>query len=417
MLKTSSQPRKLHVLFVATRMPSHLMTGDRLREYLLIKGLIDRGHVLDLLGFENTGCPQVETDIYSICRQVHPVPREDLEFMAQSPIQQLKDTLVGARHGLPRRVWQLHSPAMMQALQDMFSRTDYDVIHFSGIGVAELLTQVRDRKCAKVFDLVDAVSMSVRRSLMYRHDLSWPMRALESYQLFRFEKGLLKGVDAGCVVSSRDRAYLGNPPNLEVIPIGIEIPAFSPGADKRFDLMFFGNMSAKMNVDAVHWFVKHAWPLVIAKRPQTTFCIVGANPVPSILALNDKGVVVTGTVDDVDRWFSSARVFVAPLRFGAGQKIKLLRAFAHKLPVVATDVANEGIDGVDGESILVRNSPQEMAQTILDLLGDQQKHRVVGENAYRFLCQNYTWQRSAELLEGLYFRAIDNERSTAAPPS
>ena len=58
------------------------------------------------------------------------------------------------------------------------------------------------------------------------------------------------------------------------------------------------------------------------------------------------GVEVTGHVEDVRPYYWDAAVFVAPLRYGGGIKNKVLYAMARGLPVVATGIGVEGIDGL-----------------------------------------------------------------------
>jgi glycosyltransferase involved in cell wall biosynthesis len=141
--------------------------------------------------------------------------------------------------------------------------------------------------------------------------------------------------------------------------------------------------------------------------------IVGRDPSPLILQLATDRVIVTGEVEDVRWYFSRARVFVAPVRFGAGQKIKILEAFANAAPVVATHEANRGIDAVDGESIVVRSAPTEMAQSILELLDDEQKRHELGQNAYQFAKKNFARESSVEALVELYHQAVQNTLTLA----
>jgi glycosyltransferase involved in cell wall biosynthesis len=407
--------RALKILFVASRMPSHLTTGDRLRAYSLIKGLQKRGHQVDLLAFENLANPRIETDIYSLCHTVRPVHHADIELQHQTQSKQLWDKFVGVWHGYPRRVWQFHSPTMVRALEEMMSQTSYDVVHFSEIGVAELVNVLDDHiHVARVFDLIDAVSVSVRSSLRYRFDLSWPFRLVEAYHLSRFERALIQKVDGASVVSPKDQAYLNNPAHLQVVPNGIEVPANMPLAPKECDLVFVGNMSSKPNADAVQWFVDFVWPHVIHKRPSTNFFIVGRDPLPPIRRLASDRIIVTGSVDNVHHYMLRAKVFVAPLRFGAGQKNKLLEAFSNRLAVVATHEANAGIYAINEHAIVLRDDPQQMADAILELLASEEKRRWLGENAYRFVRDTFTWDRSVERLEALYHQAIQYAHSHAA---
>lgn len=399
--------KKLRILFVTSRIPSHLTTGDRLRAYHLIEGLIKRGHSIDLLGFEDMACPRIETDIYTICNLVRPVHFSNIDFNRHSNLKHMRNMLAGAKRGFPRRVWQFHSPIMQKTFAEMISRTHYDVIHFSELGVAELLFAYSgELPSAKVFDLIDAVSMSVRSSLRYRFDITWPSRLIETYQLRRFEKSLLMKVDAGIVVALPDRDFLDAPPQLHTIPNGIGILPHIAESDKDIDIIFVGNMSAEANDDAVKWFVKSVWPIICAARPVTTFWVVGRDPRPSVSQLAGNRIAITGAVENVHVYLSRANVFVAPMRFGAGQKNKILEAFANRLPVVATREANEGIRAQDGQHILIRDNPDDMAQAILELLDQPTRRHSIGNAGYDLARAEYSWQRSIQRLESVYEQAM-----------
>ena len=396
------------ILVVASRMPSHLTTGDRLRTYFLVKGLAERAHKIDLLAFDNLNSAQYETDIVSICQTIRSVHYHDLEFTSPSRLTQMKEMIVGAWHGFPRRVWQFHSVEMVEAFKEMVSQKNYDIIHFSELGIAELLTYVADKPGpALIFDLIDAVSLSVHTSLSRRRDIINFVRFVEARQLLKFEQNLLKQVDMATVVSAKDKEFLTEGAKLQVLPNGVTIPEELSKVDKTIDLLFVGNMSTQTNIDAVKWFITQVWPQITCSN--ILFYVVGRDPHPSVLQFAGDKIVITGGVKDVSEYLQKCKVFVAPIRFGAGQKNKVLEAFAHKVPVVGTIAANEGIDAIDGESIIVRNDPKTMAQAIDELLNNPDKRRAIGHKAYQFVQQNFTWEHSIQILEALYRHVIENK--------
>ena len=77
--------------------------------------------------------------------------------------------------------------------------------------------------------------------------------------------------------------------------------------------------------------------------PEVTFTIAGSNPSQEILALQNEGLRVTGYVPDLRPLFEKSRVFVAPLRYGAGVKGKIVTSMMYGVPVVTTSIGNEGL--------------------------------------------------------------------------
>ncbi len=405
----------LRVLFVLDRMPSHLATADRVRAYNLVRQLARSGHNVDLLGFQDLCASHGDTDIHSFCHQVRPVHMADIEFTRKSRITQLRHMLTGAMHGLPRRVEQFRSESMLHTLRAMMAETRYDIVHFSGIGVAPLLNVVgKGSYGAAVLGLTDATSLLVRSSLAHRYDLTWPARLVEWLQMEKFERWAVGRAHASIVISPRDREHLGSPERLYVVPNGVELPDRVGVHGRDLDVVFLGNMYTAANVDAVLWFVRSVWPRVVAVRPRSTLYVVGRNPHARVRELAGAGIVVTGTVSDVGEYLCRAKILVAPMRFGAGQKTKLLDAFAHGVPVVATREANEGTDATDGVAIMLRDHPEAMARAILDLLGDEAKRAALASNALEFVKAQYSWERAAEQLEKVYERALIHASAISA---
>lgn len=398
---------QLKILFVVSRMPSTLTSADRVRAFYLIKGLVDKGYKVDLLSFEDQNSTLSDTDIYSICHKVCTVDFANIELNSQSRIKQVMDMGVGFLYGYPRRVWQFHSRRMRNAFVEMVTTTNYDVVHFSELGVAELAWIKHSQiPKTKIFDLIDAVSLSVQSSLKHRIDLTWPARLIETYTLRQFEIKLVKTVTAGIVVSPRDKAYLNNLPNLHVIPMGVPNLARPEERNKDIDLIFVGNMSTKPNIDAIMWFVQSVMPIIWAVRPQTNLYIVGWNPTPEVRQLANDRITITGSVPDSNAYINRAKVFIAPMRMGAGQKTKLLEAFANSVPVVATHEANEGTEAHDNCSIILCSDPPMMAKSAIRLLEDEKLQTKIGENGYKFMKANFTWERSVDMLENLYNRVL-----------
>lgn len=136
--------------------------------------------------------------------------------------------------------------------------------------------------------------------------------------------------------------------------------------ERRSDLVFIGNFIHDPNVDAVLHFASDILPLV-ARELDTRLWLLGQDPPPEVRALQSPSLVVTGFVPRVDDYFRRARVFVAPLRYGAGMKGKNGQAMAFGLPLVTTSIGAEGMHLVDGQHALVRDEPEDFAQAVISL--------------------------------------------------
>ena len=142
-----------------------------------------------------------------------------------------------------------------------------------------------------------------------------------------------------------------------------------PGVGGREDLLFIGSYRHLPNVDAVHWFSSMILPLILHKEPARFFAL-GSFPPSEVEALASETIVVPGYLNDVSGYFDRARVFVAPLRYGAGMKGKIGMAMAMGLPVVTTSIGAEGMGLVDGVNALIADDEEGFAGAVLRLYHD-----------------------------------------------
>ena len=144
-----------------------------------------------------------------------------------------------------------------------------------------------------------------------------------------------------------------------------------PGPEKRSGLLFVGSFVHAPNTDGILWFVRDIYPLVKQKDPSVSLHIVGNYPPPEVQSLSeDPDIVVHGWVPDLTDLFRSTRVFVAPLRYGAGVKGKVGLAMSKGLPVVTTAIGAEGMNLTSGSDCEIVDSPEDFARKTIRLLSD-----------------------------------------------
>lgn len=141
-----------------------------------------------------------------------------------------------------------------------------------------------------------------------------------------------------------------------------------PYEDTR-DLLFIGGFLHDPNVDAVQYFAREVLPLV-ANEVDARLWVIGQHPPEEIRALESASLVVTGHVPDVEHHLRRARVFVSPIRYGAGMKGKNVHAMAHGLPLVTTTIGAEGMDLVDRQHALIRDGAEAFAAGVVALYRD-----------------------------------------------
>ncbi|HMK38932.1 MAG TPA: glycosyltransferase, partial [Bacteroidota bacterium] len=159
-------------------------------------------------------------------------------------------------------------------------------------------------------------------------------------------------------------------------------------------------------------------PDVARRFPDTIAYIVGANPPPALIALGAESLClrVLGFVEDVVPYLERSAVFVAPLRFGGGVKLKIIHAMARGIPVVTTKIGMEGIDGPATENALVGNTAESLVDHICALFADTRLAARIGTRGWESARQFYSWMSVSRRIEGIY-EGIHQRDAAAIPPS
>ena len=217
-------------------------------------------------------------------------------------------------------------------------------------------------------DTVDLHFVREERALHFLESDRRTTKRIERHK--RQELSLIKASDTVITVTSTEAELLKDYgiEHIDVIPnIHYPIVANPPSFRNRRDICFIGGYRHKPNVDAAVWLVKEIMPLVWMQRPEIDVYLLGSLPPREVTELQSERVFVPGYVEDVSSYFLSSKVFVAPLRYGAGMKGKIGHSFEYGLPVVTTDIGAEGMRLTDGEHYLRAETADDFASAIVEL--------------------------------------------------
>ena len=166
------------------------------------------------------------------------------------------------------------------------------------------------------------------------------------------------------------------------------------------------------NEDAVVWFANEILPSLRAGQPEMGFTIVGRSPTPAVKALARRpGIRVTGEVEDIRPYLAEAVALVVPLRSGGGTRLKILQAMAMGRPVVSTTLGAEGLEIADGDNIIVADSPERFAESIVRLAIAPDTAARIGLAGRRLALAKYDWRQCLRGLEDLYQALLTDRRA------
>ena len=145
--------------------------------------------------------------------------------------------------------------------------------------------------------------------------------------------------------------------------------------DKRQHFVFLGNGKHAPNIDAITWLNSSIWPLIRESLPETELHIYGPYMPERIRKMEsaETGFRIKGWVRDVVPILSKARLNLAPLRYGAGLKGKLMDGFINGTPSVTTSVGLEGIGNQDELNLFTKDEPIGFSRLAIELYQNKYK--------------------------------------------
>ena len=231
-----------------------------------------------------------------------------------------------------------------------------------------------------IFDTVDLHFVRRQREAALTGDKAVHEVAGETQLM---ELKLAAECDAVLVVSPDEKEILAEKlprQRIEIVSNIHQTRASIPSFETRRDFLFIGGFEHTPNVDAMLWFVGQIMPLIRRQLPETKFHIVGSKMPEVVRALACDDVLTHGYVENVDSFFESCVLSVAPLRWGAGVKGKINHSMSFGVPVVSTTIGVEGMHLTHGENVLVADTAEAFAKEVVRLHRDRKLWECLSRN-------------------------------------
>lgn len=234
-----------------------------------------------------------------------------------------------------------------------------------------------------------------------------PVLPPKAEALRQLELAMIRAADTTLVVTDVERIQVERDvPGASVLlmPTIHEIEKYVSPPEDRSGILFVGGFEHPPNGDAAIRLVKEVMPAVWRELADIRVTIIGSHPPPEVQTLASSLVDVTGWVEDLQPLLDSARLMVAPLRYGAGMKGKITQALAAGLPVVTTPIGAEGLEGHDEKCLLVAEDPHELADHALHVYRDDELWRRLSRAGQELIDERCSIgvisERLGQLLDG-----------------
>ncbi|MCY9864678.1 glycosyltransferase [Vibrio coralliirubri] len=267
-----------------------------------------------------------------------------------TPAQETEHMIDLSEEGITSQSIQLNC----DSFDDYIEELQPDVVMFDRFMMEEQFGWRVEKVCPNAFKLLDTEDLQFLRNA--RHEAVKKETELTKAHLYsdlaKREIAAILRCDLSLIISSYEMELLQSefnidPKLLHHLPFMVDLnmlPESTKSFEERKHFMTIGNFRHAPNWDAVLQLQK-IWPKIRKQLPDTELHIYGSYPPPKATALHNPktGFHIKGWAKDAQEVMEQARVCVAPLRFGAGIKGKLLDAMKLQTPNVTSEIGSEGM--------------------------------------------------------------------------
>lgn len=386
----------MHILYLVPHTPN----PTKARSYLQIRGLRDAGHAVTIATLKRSKqdaghITNLERADIEVLWETHSLPRMGLNAaLALACISPMQSRLMWSA-GLWRRI--MHHCEVDPP----------DVIHVEHLRMAAYGLRLM-KTWPVVWDAVDHLSSLYEQAAIASASLLWRVASrIETPLLRNYETDLTCRFLLTSVISAQDQLLFQNhnpcADRVHLVPYGLPIAELQAGIERSQNTVILtGTFDYHPNIASARHFVREIWPLVLDAVPRANLQIVGANPTSEIRALQSSRIEVTGFVASLTEYLQRATVAVAPILYGSGIQLKVIEAFLAGTPVVATTKALRGLSVMPGEHVLVGDTPEEFAHSLIALLLDPIRRAQLGAAGRRYMETEHNLAQTTTKLLSLY---------------
>ena len=323
----------------------------------------------------------------------------------------LCDRVLAAVTGRPLPVVAGASRQLRLAIERLIADWSPDVIQLEQLAAATYLGLARRSRCAIVYSAHNVESRVVGGP---PHEGS---RSTVAYvrRTAALETTVATAADRVVAVTAAEAAWfaargatavtIANALWLEDLPLRPGISDEDPPT-----LLFVGHLAYPPNRDAALRLVRDILPRVRSHHPRVRCVVAGRRPPREVQRLTRLGAEVVADPPDLGALWARASVFVCPLRWGGGSRLKLIEAAARGVPTASTRAGVEGLELRAGEDLAVADDGAGLAAAVLELLANPGLASRRAQSARRRVEAHHDWRqltpRVRELYEDLGGRAV-----------
>lgn len=401
-----AKPERLSVLFVAPYPIYPPIHGGAVFMYQTVRELsrLCDLHLIVMLDWE------WELEAHQSLRQL----AKSVEFIIRPPAKQKR---LGST--IPHAIYEFENPDLAYLIQRQAYVHNVDVLQLEYTVLGQYAGDFQRLRCI-LFEH-DVYFQSISRGLPFvRNPFKKIQHTWEYLRAMKYELTLLPKMHRVQVCSSDNREYIESfLPEMkgridDGFRAGVDTSSyeFKPDGREPDTVLFLGSFRHIPNVEALDWFIRNVWNLILAARPQTRLILIGSDPPPKhSLSPEWKNVELIGFVDDVRTPLAQYSVFICPILSGSGVRVKLLEGFSAGIPTVSTHLGAEGLTSQSGDICGLADDPQGFADWVVRLLANPEEAAELARRARAYVEDKRDMRRMTERLVACYRTEIEAARN------
>lgn len=407
----------MQILWLKTELLHPVDKGGKIRSYNMLKALKSSNRITYLTLDDGTADSNAAELATEYCDELVRIAQRRREKFTTGFYV---DLMLNFASDLPYAIKKYESVAMRNEIATRVANGNFDVVVCDFLAPA--VNVPPSLNCASVLFQHNVEAMIWKRHYEVQTNAARKAYLFRQWQKMRaFEAKACPMFDCVVAVSREDREMIRREyavENVYDVPTGVDTSYFQPSGDvqsRPHHLVFTGSMDWLPNEDAIRYFTEQIMPRIKQEVADVTLTVVGRNPYPSLVELSkrDPSVMVTGRVEDVRPFMEEAAVYIVPLRIGGGTRLKIYEAMAMEKAIVSTSVGAEGLPVVDGQEVVLADTPESFAEAVVRLLREPRLAAEIGKRATAKVRDQFGWDAVAESFATICEQAI---RTKTLPP-
>lgn len=392
---------RMRILIITKSVPWPLDQGSHIRNYHLIKHLSEQ-HEIYLISLQRSPLTaDAMRQLKQYCQEIILIPAFRHIFSKACDLTRSVLTPV------PYTVLACTNQHMSKIIRNKIKDWSIDIVQLEELYVAlnakplksniPIILDAHNSEALILFRLAESSNSFLAR-VFYRSQA----RKMEA-----FEQRVIKEVHAVLSVSMTELTFFRDlNPNSHFLPNGIEnVLPEQPSREQT--ILFTGHLAYPPNHNGLLWFLREVWLQITKEHPSLVLKVIARAPSNELRELGGPQVQFISDADDIEPFLLAARVQIVPLHAGGGTRLKILEAFASRLPVVSTTIGAEGLGVTNETHLLIGDSPTEFADAVLRVLKDPSLAQHLSEEASKHVNANFLWRDLVQNVQSVYSNLVE----------